>query len=253
MVPDQGTLTQLMIILRLYEGEDKPSSIARDVGITLQGVQYNIKQLEKRGFVDGNSRVTKEGFNFIDAYLSELRDFVSKNLSKLDNVKTWEAIADSNFALDDPVSLYLKDGYLHASFDTLHPTGRAAWTAKTGDVVGVKDVKDMIDVKVGNVSIVVLPSPSSSENYGAMGEKLSGIIRDDAILAVSGEFAYAAAQRLGLKHRIEFASIEGSFEAASRGLNVFLIISGRRFHFSLNSIKEMESKYPEIGIQIKYL
>lgn len=253
MVPDQGTITQLMIMLKLYEGDDKPSSIARSVGITLQGVQYNIKQLEKRGLVDSNSRVTKEGFNFIDAYLNDLRDFVSSNLSKLDNVKTWEAIADSDIRKGDKIFLYLSNGYLHAEKNEANPMGVAAWSISRGGIVGAVDVRGLIDVKVGSVTIVALPNVSMSDGYESLKEKVKQILTENSIVAISGEFAYILAEGLKLSLRIEFGSIEGSFEAASRGLNVVLLISGRRFHFALNSIKEMESKYPEIDIQIKYL
>ena len=253
MVPDQGTMTQLMIMLNILRGDSKPASISRDIGITLQGVQYNIKQLEKRGLLDSNGNVTKEGFSFVESYLTNLRNFVSSNLARLDSVLTWEAIAEGKLNRGEKVGLRMKDGYLYASRNETEPAGTVAWDSENGGIVGVGDVKGMIGVDLGDVIICVLSTPSSSADAVQAQSKISSLLSEKRILAVSGEQAFYLAKSLGLSPRIEFSSLEGSFEAASRGLKVLLIISGRRFHFSLDLLKEMQTRYPEINLQIKYL
>jgi predicted transcriptional regulator len=253
MVPDQGTLTQLMIMLRILQGEERPAAISREVGITLQGVQYNIRQLEKRGLLDQNGHVTKDGFSFVETYLTNLRDFVASNLSRLDTVNTWEAIADDDFSKNEKAQLYMMDGYLHARKADGHYSGIAAWDAPRDSIVGIGQVKEKIDVNIGDVLIFVVPvSPSFNESQ-PFREEVAKAISEKRILAVSGEHAYHLVRSSGHVPRIEFASLEGSFEAASRGLRVLLVISSRRFHFALSLIKEMETRYPEINLQIKYL
>ena len=253
MVPDQGTLTQLMIMLRILQGEDRPADISREVGITLQGVQYNIKQLEKRGLLDQNAHITKDGFAFVETYLTNLRDFVSSNLSRLDTVNTWEAIADDNFSKNDKALLRMEGGYLHARATDGPYSGTAAWDASKGSIVGIGQVKEKIEVNIGDVMIYVVPVSPSISNSAKLSEELEKASSSNRIIAVSGEHAYYLVRSAGYVPKIEFASLEGSFEAASRGLDVLLVISNRRFHFALSLIKEMETRYPEINLQIKYL
>jgi putative transcriptional regulator len=253
MVPDQGTLTQLMIMLRILQGEDRPADISREVGITLQGVQYNIKQLEKRGLLDQNGHVTKDGFAFVETYLTNLRDFVSSNLSRLDTVNSWEAIADNDFSKNDRALLRMEGGYLHALATDGPYSGTAAWDARKGEIVGIGQVKEKIEVNIGEVMILVVPVSPSIGKSSALMEEIGKASQKNHIIAVSGEHAYYLVRTAGYDPRIEFASLEGSFEAASRGLNVLLVISSRRFHFALSLIKEMETRYPEINLQIKYL
>lgn len=253
MVLDQGSLTQLMILVKLFDHVEKPGSIAKDIGITIQGVSYHLKLMKKRGLLTEDNELTKEGFSFMESELSSLRDFVSENLTKIDNIVTWEAIADENISQGDEVRIYMKQGYLHASLTGDNPTGISKNTVSVGEVVAVTSISDIINVKLGSIDIYVLPPIEEVSDKSALLKQLNSSVVEGQLVAVAGEQAYALINELGITPDLEYASIDGVFEAASRGMNSALLISSRRFHYMLSDLKELENKFKEISVRIKYL
>ncbi len=253
MVLDQGSLTQLMILVKLFDHVEKPGSIAKDIGITIQGVSYHLKLLKKRGLLSENNELTKEGFSFMESGLSSLRDFVSENLTKIDNIVTWEAIADESISQGDEVRIYMKKGYLHANLTGDNPTGISKNSASRGEVVAVTSISDIINVKLGTIEIFVLPPIEGIDDRPSLLEQLQSSIRNDQLVGVSGEQAYVLLGELGIAPDLEFASIDGVFEAATRGMSSALVISSRRFHYMLSDLKELENRFKEISVRIKYL
>lgn len=253
MVLDQGTLTQLMVLIRLSDGVDKPAGIAKEIGITLQGVNYHLKILRKKGLVDEDNQITKEGFSFMENGLSSLRDFVSENMAKIDDMVTWEAIADEDIKQGAVVGIYMKSGYLHAGGNVKGPTGVARNSTREGDIVAVTSISGIINVTMGSISITVIPPIEDIPDFDILIGHITSQINGGTLIAVVGEEALYAVQRAGKKPDLEYASLNGVFEAAVRGLNSALFISSRRFHYLLSDLKELQNKYKEITVKIKYL
>lgn len=252
MVLDQGELTQLMILVELFDGVDKPASIAKNVGITIQGVNYHLKILRKRGYINEKNEISKEGFSFLESGLGSLREFVSENMSKIDNIVTWEAIADSAIKTGDEVGVYMSSGYLHAGKHESKTMGIARNNAGLGEIIAVS-IKAIIGVDFGRIMICVLPSAEGIEDIRALSSRVKDEILPGRKVAVIGEQAFYAVSNAGRKPDIEFASLDGVFEAATRGLDSVLFISSRRFHYLLTQLKDLQNRYKEIGVKIKYL
>ncbi len=253
MVLDQGTLTQLMILIKLFDHAEKPGSIAKSIGITIQGVNYHLKIMRKKGLLNERNELTKEGFNFLESGLSSLRDFVTENLTKIDNIVTWEAIADTDISAGDRVSIYMKSGYLHASLGGEKTTGISKNSASAGEVVAVTSISSIIDVEIGSIDIFVLPPIEGISDKGGQLRQLKEHLAGAQILAVAGEQAYITLKEIGFEPDMEYASIDGVFEAATRGLSSALLISSRRFHYMLSELKELQNKFKEITVKINYL
>lgn len=253
MVLDQGTLTQLMILIKLSDGVDKPAGIAKSIGITLQGVNYHLKILRKRGFIDLENQITKEGFSFLESGLSSLRDFVSENIAKIDDMVTWEAIADEDIEQGSTVGVYMKSGYLHANSNASGTSGIARNHTNAGDIVAVTSISGIVNVKMGTISISVLPPIEEIVNFKDLSDHVESQVNEDTLIAVVGEEALYVVQKTGNKPDLEYASLNGVFEAAIRGLNSALFISSRRFHYLLSDLKELQNRYKEINVKINYL
>lgn len=253
MVLDQGSLTQLMILVKLFDHVDKPVGIANSIGITVQGVNYHLKLMKKRGLITDENELSKEGVNFLESGLNSLRDFVSDNLTKIDNIVTWEAIADTVISKGDVVGIYMKDGYLHAGPSGSQPTGISKNSAAIGEVVGVSSISSIIGIELGSIEIFVLPPVEDIEDKISLLKKLQEAFNGTHVTAVSGEQAYVMLMELGVKPEMEYASINGVFEAATRGLNASLLISSRRFHYMLSDLKELQNRFKEISVRINYL
>ncbi|MEM0157543.1 MAG: transcriptional regulator [Thermoplasmataceae archaeon] len=255
MLPDQGTLTQIMILLNIFDGEKKPSAIARSIGITVQGVQYHMKIMNGKGFIDSESNITKEGFNFLDTGLSSMRDFVSQSIARLDDVVTWEAIASGRIKSGDQVSLDMRNGYLYASTSSgKGAKGRAKNNAEDGDMVAVTSINGIIDVKIGTVSVIVLPDAenmSKSFDFKSILDEAQGDSR--SLVGTIGEEAYVICRKSGIKPDLEYASIHSAFEAGVRGVSSTVLVSNRRFHYLISDIKDLQNRYRDVNVRIKYL
>ncbi len=252
MVLDQGELTQLMIMVELFDGVDKPASIAKSVGITVQGVNYHLKILRKKGLVTETNEISKEGYSFLESGLGSLREFVSENLAKIDNIVTWEAIADTPVEKGDGVGVYMSGGYLHAGKQNGKSSGVARNSAKKGEIV-VASINGIIGVEFGKIQICVLPSAEDIWDKENLASRLSEEFESGSKIAVVGEEAFYAVLAAGREPNIEYASLDGVFEAATRGLDSVLFISPRRFHYLLPQLKILQNRYKEIGLKIKYL
>ncbi len=250
MIPELDQINQLIVLLNIYEGRKKPSEISREMGITLQGVIYHMKNLKGRGFIDNGNSITKEGFQFLYSGLSNIREFVSSSLKSLDSVMSWEAIAEEDAEAGEKVFLHMKDGYLYASRSGSGATGKITVSAMKNSVTGVSGLDGIINLRIGVLEIAVLPPPDrlNSETLGRVKDLVE--MKSGYIISVMGEESLHAAKVLGLKPRIEFSPVSASFEACVRGLDTLLIASAERFHYSLEEISSMEAKYGQVKVHI---
>ena len=254
MLPDQGTLTQIMIMTNILDGVKMPSQIAKNVGITIQGVQYHTKILKNKRLLTKDGSVSKLGYIFLESGLNSMRDFVSQNLSRLDEFATWEVIADEDIPTGSNVYVYMLDGYLHA---TRKKEGIKA-SVKNGSLKGqtalVSLTEGMIEVDFGTIIIAVLPDIADSEQTFKLTERVKDLSRSKkTLVAVVGEFAKTICLKAGIHVSIEFASLNASFEAAVRGVSTRLFVSERRFRYLLYDLKILQGKYREVKTEIVYL
>ncbi|WP_010916664.1 transcriptional regulator [Thermoplasma volcanium] len=248
MLPKPDQMNQVIVLLNVYHGRRKPSEISKNMDITLQGVIYHLKNLRKSRYIDEENRITKEGFQFLYDQLSEMREFINENITDLDSVMVWEAIAGSRIEKGDDIFLRMNSGYLYAYHEGPGASGKAENDASEGDLVGVTQISGMIDVSIGVLDIVIIPD-SLDETVIS---KLKGIIEDrkNSEIAAMGEGGFVAARKLGLNPSIEFGSLPASFEACVRGISVILLVSRRRFHYSLREIPELENRYNPVRAHI---
>jgi|GEM_PF-1396947 len=256
---EQSKISQLMILANIFRGRVKPSEIGRDIGITLQGVIYHLKILRSEGLINDKNALTKEGFEFLYSGLNDIRSFVHENISELDSALSWEAISDENIRKGDRVSLCMRDGYLHAS-RILDPmakgaTGIAQIDSVRGYLQAVSMVTGLIDVQLGSVTIIVIPNAEDLDNMQAISEffKKNPELTKDKKIGIIGETSRVVTTAIGIVPAFEYASLHSAFESASRGESSTVLVSRRRFHFSLSDIASLETKNPEIRLKIMHL
>ncbi len=250
MIPELDQINQLIVLMNIYEGRKKPSEISREIGITLQGVIYHMKNLKGKGFIDNNNSITKEGFQFLYSGLSSIREFVSSSLKSLDSVMSWEAIAEEDVEAGEKVFLRMNDGYLYASKSGSGATGKITVPAMKNSVTSVSELEGIINLRIGSLEIAVLPSADrlNSETLESVRDLVK--MRSGYIISIMGEESLHVANILKLLPRIEFSPVSASFEACIRGLDTLLITSAERFHYSLEEISSMEAKYGQVKVHI---
>lgn len=242
-----------MIMLNLFEGNSRPSEIAKNIDITLQGVQYHIKALKNSELVTEDNAVSQKGFEYLYSGLNNIRSFVSENIYKLDRVITWEAVCNDDISKGDTVYLKMKGGYLTAFKEKISESrGISISNGRGGEIIGVTRVEGIIDVSVKTVNIIITPDVEDIEDFPELGRRVEEKLKEvgSDLIAVIGESSRYISQILGLSGVIEYAPLEASFEAARRGLSSVVIVSARRFRFLLEDLKALESKNEEVSVRI---
>ncbi len=253
MVPGQAELTQLMIMLNLFDGVNRPSDISRNIDITLQGVQYHLKILKNKGLVNEDNTVSQKGFEYLYSGLNNMRGFVSENIYKLDRVITWEAVSRDEIKKGDTVYLKMENGYLSAFKEKVSESrGISISDSPTGGILGVTKVEGIIELEIKGITIIILPDVENLNGIDALAEMVrkETSALDPELYAVIGEEALIVSGKLGIREPIKYAPLEASFEAASRGLSSVVLVSNRRFRFILEDLKSLENKNDEVFVKI---
>ncbi len=254
MLPDQGTLTQIMILSNILDGVRTPTQIAKNVGITIQGVQYHTKILRSKKLLTKDGNVSKLGYVFLETGLNSMRDFVSQNLNRLDEFSTWEVIADDDVAVGDVVYIHMHGGYLHATAKKGQVKALVKSGAAKGETALITLKEGLIKVDFGDIKIAVIPDLLNASQKATATDQLGTILRDGKrLVAVVGELAKTLCSSTGTHVSIEFASLNASFEAAVRGIPTLLCVSERRFRYLLYDLKTLQGKYSEIKVEILYV
>lgn len=248
MLPKPDQINQIIVLLNIYHGKRKPSEIAREMDITLQGVIYHIKNLRKEDFIDDENRITKKGFDFLYRQLSDMREFITSNILDLDSVMVWEAIAAEDMNSGSTVYLRMKDGYLYAYLSGGGATGRAVNDAHAGGLVDITGLSGLIDVPFGKLSVLVIPDSIDHMVNDKLKKTIDGL--RPALLAAMGEAGYVALKSIGLKPDIEYSALQAAFEACVRGQNAILVTSRRRLHYSMAEIPQLENRYSPVKANI---
>ncbi|KPV46503.1 MULTISPECIES: transcriptional regulator [Acidiplasma] len=248
---EQAMITQLMVLLNVKNGKYRPSEISKELGITLQGVVYHMKILRDKGYIGSDNKITKEGFDFLYNGLNTIEDFVHSSLINIDASLIWEAIPDRDIIPGQKVYLYMQDGYLHASPDFKTGSyGVSCTRSNAGKCAGITGVKGLIDVKKAKITIMLLKNIEKIENLcdyeKIILQKVSSVEYD--LAGSVGELAYTVLRDGGIKNNLEYNAIGAGFEAAKRGYSTLILISDRLFHFTINDIRELQAKNPEIEI-----
>lgn len=253
MVPGQAEITQLMIMLNIFDGTSRPSDIARNIDITLQGVQYHLKILKSKGYVNDDNTLSQNGFEYLYSGLNNMRSFVSENIFRLDRVITWEAISRDDIRTGDPVYLKMENGYLSAFKDEVSKSkGISVNDSEKGGIVGVTRVEGIIGLEVRGITIIILPDVEFLNGMDEVAKKIRSTVNlvENDLIAVVGEEARVVSLSMGIENPIEYAPLEASFEAASRGLSTVMLVSNRRFRFMVDELKNLENKNEGISVKI---
>ena len=248
---EQALITQLMILLNVKNGKNRPSEISKELDITLQGVVYHLKILREKRYIDADNKITKSGFDFLYNGLINIENFVHSSLINIDASLIWESISDDDVNGGDRLYLYMKDGYLHATKKGKKAAfGKSIRPTKKDQCAGVTDVNGIIPVNPAKITVLLLENIERIgkiyEYENSVVEKINNINYD--FIGIVGELSRIITESRKIDVKFEYAAIESSFEAAKRGFSTLVIISDRLFHFALNNIKELQTKNPEIEI-----
>lgn len=203
--------------------------IAEAVGVTSQAVSEYIRDLDDRGFVETEARsryrLTNEGMDWLFQQAADVRRFADHITEDvLGSMQEDAAIADEPVAEGERVSLSVDRGLLHASPGEEGPaTGVAITDAVDGEVVGVTGFSGVIDLDPGDVTVYQAPPVRSARAVGS--PALAAASEDVDLVVADGVEAVVAFREASVEPDVTFAAGEVAADAASRGLDVVVVVT----------------------------
>lgn len=261
LLRDKGEFTKFQILLEVMRNQPhvKQKDISDSIGITIQAISKYFKKLTKEGLLEAGSeradyRLTQKGIIKLRENLKNLDLYVKsiKNELKVDHA--WIAIATLPVKIGEQVGLITKGGVFYTvpvNDSGVEAVGIATNNAIPGEDIGLKDLKGKVKLKQGKILIIKLPSIRKGGSRTADIAKIKRLIDDfkpDRI-GVMGAVGRAVINKLEIKADLEFGISHAAVIAASRGLNVIVLVVGRMVN---KMIQEIDTQNMQLANEISY-
>lgn len=161
--------------------------------------------------------------------------------------RSMPAIATQHVKAGDEVGLVMKGGVMYTvAIDKpdVEAKGTAMADALPGEDLGLRNLQGKVRVKQGKIIIVKLPSIRNGGSRAVDLDKVRAFydeLKPDRV-GVMGAVGRAVLNKLGLKADIEFGISRAAAIAASRGLNVLVLVVGRMTNRMTEEIENVNMK-----------
>ncbi len=254
LLRDKGEFTKFQILLEVMRNQPhiKQKDISDKIGITIQAISKYFKKLTKEGLLEAGSE--RADYHLTPKAVTKLREDVHALENYITEVKhglkiehAWPAIATQPVKAGQEVGLIMKEGVMYTTpvdGTATEAKGIAFADAKPGEDLGLKELRGKVKIKQGKILIVKLPSIRKGGSRAVDLVKLKAFydeFKPDRV-GVMGAVGRAVLFKLGLKADIEFGISRSAAIAASRGLNVFVLVVGRMVNRMIQEIDQINMK-----------
>jgi putative transcriptional regulator len=254
LLRDKSEFTKFQILLEIMRNQPhvKQKDISIKLGITIQAISKYFKQLTKEdllepGFERADYRLTPKAVIKIREDTRILENYTTEVKRDLKFEHAWPAIATQPVKAEQKVGLIIREGVMFTvppGSTFAQANGIALSDANAGEDLGLKDLQGKIKVRQGKILIVKLPSISKGGSRATDLGKVKAFYEEfkpDRI-GVMGAVGRAVLNKLNLKANIEFGISRSAAIAASRGLNVFVLVVGRMVNRMIEEIDRINMK-----------
>jgi putative transcriptional regulator len=254
LLKNKGEFTKFQILLEIMRNQPhiKQKDISDKLGITIQAISKYFKKLTKEGLIEGGSEradyhLTAKGITKLREDIRSLESYVNEVKHDLKIEHAWPAIATQSIKAGEKVGLIMKEGVMYTvptDSPLTEATGTALIDAKAGEDLGLKDLHGKVKVKQGKILIVKLPSIRRGGSHTTDMAKVKAYydeFKPDRV-GVMGAVGRAVLGKLGQEADIEFGISRSAAIAASRGLNVFVLVVGRMVNRMIQEIDLINMK-----------
>jgi len=254
LLREKGEFTKFQILLEIMRNQPhiKQKDISDKLGITIQAISKYFKKLTKEGLLEAGSeradyRLTPKAVTKLREDIRGLESYVTEIKHDLKIEHAWPAIATHPVKAGQEVGLIMKEGVMYTTTPnntSAEAKGIALSDAEAGEDLGLKELHGKIKMKQGKILIVKLPSIRKGGSKAVDIAKLKAFydeFKPDRI-GVMGAVGRAVLNKMGLKADIEFGISRSAAIAASRGLNVFVLVVGRMVNRMIQEIDQINMK-----------
>jgi len=254
LLREKSEFTKFQILLEVMRNQPhiKQKDISDKLGITIQAISKYFKKLTKENLLEAGSeradyRLTPKAVILLREDVRTLENYVTEVKRDLKVEHAWPAIATQPVKAGQEVGLIMKEGVMYTTTldnKAAQAKGIALADADVGEDLGLRDLHGKVQIKQGKILIVKLPSIRKGGSKAVDMIKLKAYydeFKPDRV-GVMGAVGRAALNKLGLKADIEFGISRSAAIAASRGLNVFVLVVGRMVNRMIQEIDQTNMK-----------
>jgi putative transcriptional regulator len=253
LLRDKGEFTKFQILLEIMRNQPhiKQKDISDKLGITIQAISKYFKKLTKEGLLETGTeradyRLTPKAVVKLREDIRSLESYVTEVKHDLKTEHAWPAIATQPVKAGQEVGLIMKEGVMYTApvGVSTEAKGIALADASAGEDLGLRDLHGKVMMKQGKILIVKLPSIRKGGSRAVDLVKLQMFydeFKPDRV-GVMGAVGRAVLGKLSLKADIEFGISRSAAIAASRGLNVFVLVVGRMVNRMIQEIDQINMK-----------
>ena len=251
---NKGEFTKFQILLEVMRNQPhvKQKDISEKLGVTIQAISKYFKKLTREGLLEAGSersdyRLTAKAVTIIREDVRTLENYITKVKHDLKIEHAWPAIATQPVKAGQEIGLVMKEGVMYTTApddSEAQATGIALADAEVGEDLGLRDLHGKVKIQHGKILIVKLPSIRRGGSRAVDLVKVKAYydqFKPDRV-GVMGAVGRAVLNKLGLKADIEFGISRSAAIAASRGLNVFVLVVGRMVNRMIQEIDEINMK-----------
>ncbi|MCW4017835.1 MAG: winged helix-turn-helix transcriptional regulator [Candidatus Bathyarchaeota archaeon] len=254
LLRDKGEFTKFQILLEVMRNQPhiKQKDIADKLEITVQAVSKYFKKLTKEGLLEAGSeradyRLTAKALGRLHDDLRNLENYMLAVKHDMKIERALPAIATQPVKAGEEVGIIMKGGVMYtvaADNPETEAKGTIMADAKAGEDTGLKDLRGKVKLKQGKILIVKLPSIRKGGSKAVDLEKVRQFYDEfqPDLTGVMGAVGRAVLSKLGLKADLEFGISRAAAIAASRGLNVFVLVVGRMVNRVIEEIDVINMK-----------
>jgi putative transcriptional regulator len=255
LLRDKGEFTKFQILLEVMRNQPhvKQKDISNALGITIQAISKYFKKLAKEGLLEAGSeradyRLTPKGVMKLREEVKNLDDYIHAIKMELKVEHAWIALATHPVKVGEQVGLITKEGIFYTvpvNSSEVEAIGVATNDATPGEDIGLKELKGKVKLKQGKILIIKLPSIRKGGSRTADIEKIRRLIEEfkpDRI-GVMGAVGRAVLNKLKLEPDIEFGISHAAAAAATRGLNVLVLVVGRMVNKMIQEIDSQNMRF----------
>jgi putative transcriptional regulator len=254
LLQNKGEFTKFQILLEVMHNQPhiKQKDIADAMGVTIQAISKYFKKLTKEGLLEAGSgradyRLTQKGIGKLHDDLKSLERYVTSIKNEVKIERAMPAIATQPVKAGQTVGLIVKEGVTY-TVDSNSPVteakGIAMSDASVGEDLGLRNMQGKMNLTQGKILIIKLPSIRQGGSRAVDIAKVQTLYEEfkpDRI-AVMGAVGRAVLNKLKLKADIEFGISRAVAIAASRGLNVFVLVVGKMTNRMTQEIENVNMK-----------
>lgn len=251
---------QILVEIAAHQPNLRQKEVAESLGVTPQAISEYIKELVADGLVttDGRMRysITKEGVEWLLESAAELKRYARVVMEEIiSHVSVWTALAEVDLREGERVSLEMRSGLLYANKkDGIEASGVVIADAKAGEDVGISDLRGLISLDEGKVTVCKVPrvqiGGSRKVDLKLLERQFATEKSDGKMIGCLGIEALVALQKVGRKPDVLFGAREFAVEAAYHGISSVVVSVDEQIPGLLTRLESEGLKYELVDLTL---